>query len=503
MAQSDGFTDNNIVSIAMVESATILSEEERKGLNQMKEEIGKGEVVCVYAWEVSRISRRKDVLFSILRYLVERKVNLKIKSPSITYLNEDGTINDAAELSFSLFATMAESEMRNKKARFKRSAKKNAREGKYSGGNLLYGYQIGKDGYYEINEEEANVIRLVFDLYTSTKWGTKLLRNELVSRGFNITNEKIMEILANEAYVGKYYTTRKRKSDFGEVGGYQRIYPRIISEETFNTAREKRKNNGCVKTEACFLAKGLIKCPKCGWLYTGIRAKTVRMYKCGQYNLADKHGRNCENKLTVQMEVTDSILWYASSFLYSLFLIDIRNDDTEKLEERKKVLNQKINVAKKFIEGTKAKLEKIADLWLDGIYSDEKKVSAINRIRVERDEKEMEIEQYENEVEKIDRLVEKVKNLDEYTLFANSNINVSSINDRRRMLEIVNQFIESVEVGEDEFMGRTSKTFRLHIKDGSVQEFRTIGRTKYTRFFEYVNSEWVEITNKVLMLQPI
>lgn len=503
MALSDGFTDNNISSIAMVESATIKSEEERKGLNLMKEEIQKGNVTCVYAWEVSRISRRKDVLFSILRYLVERKINLKIKEPAVSYLNEDGTISESAEIIFSLFATMAESEMRNKKARFKRTKKVNAREGKYSGGAILYGYSVDENGYYIINDEEASIIRLVYDLYTSNNNGTKLLRNELVSRGINITVEKINEILSNEAYVGKYYTTRVRDNGFGDTGGYQRIYPRIVSVETFNKAKEKRKSKCAIKTDACFLAKGLIRCPHCGWLYCGIRGTTSRLYKCGRYNLADKHGRNCDNHLTVQMEVTDSILWYASSFLYSLFLMDIRANDTEKIDKQISILNQKISASKKFIEETSAKLEKIADLWLEGIYSDAKKEASINKIRKERDEQEYNIERYENELHSLNKLIEKVRNRDEYTLFANSNLNVSSIDDRKKMLQIVNQFIEAVEVGETEYEGRSAKTYKLHIKDGSIQYFLTVGRTKFTRFFEYTCNEWLEITNKVMLLNPI
>ena len=504
MALSDGFTDDNIVSIAMVESATIKSEEERKGLTQMKHEIEKGDVSCVYVWEVSRISRRKDVLFSILHYLVERKVNLKIKSSSITYLKDDGTINDAAELSISMFATMAESEMRNKKARFKRSAKVNARIGRYSGGNCLYGYDVDDNGYYIINDEEASVIRLIFDLYTSTTWGSKLIRNELMSMGIKITIEKISDILSNEAYIGKHYTTRVRNNGFGDVGGYERIYPRIISEETFTIAKEKRsKNYHTVKTETCFLAKGLIRCPHCGWLYIGTRGTTSRLYRCGKANAADKHGRNCDNRLTVQMELTDSILWYASSFLYSLFLVDMRAKDTSKIESQMNLLNQKIEVARAFIDNTASKMEKIADLWLDGIYSDEKKASAMNKIKSERGEKEREIEHYEDELDALRKVMEKAMNLDEYTLFANSNIDVASIEDRKRMLDIVNQFIESVEVGTCEFQGRKAKTYRLFIKDGSVQEFLTIGRTTNARFFEKVNDEWIDITNKVMLLKPI
>ncbi len=504
MALSDGFDNNNVCSIAMVESATIKSEEERKGLNLMKEEIEKGDVVCVYCWEVSRISRRKDVLFSILRYMEQRKINLKIKSPSITYLNPDGSINEGAELAFSLFATMAESEMRNKKARFKRTKKVNAREGKYSGGGVLYGYSVDENGYYIINDEEAKIVKLIFDLYTSTKWGTKLLRNELVSRGIQIKPEKINDILANEAYVGKYYKTRIRNNGFGDVGGYDRIYPRIITQDLFDKAKAKREGNcATVKTDACFLAKGLIRCPHCGWLYTGVRGTTARMYKCGKYNLADKHGRNCDNKLTVQMEVADSILWYSSSFLYSLFLMDVRNNDTEKIEKEIEVMNQKIKGCQIVIDGIQEKLEKVGTLWQEGWYTTERKEKEGKKIMAERNKAEEDIERYQVALDKLLKLIDKIKNQDEYTLFANANIDVASIDDRKRMMDIVNQFIESVEVGECEFNGRGAKTYKLNFKDGTTQEFLTIGRTKFTKFFEKVQGEWMDITKKVMLLQPI
>lgn len=59
LAISDGFNDDNIIIIAEKESGIKLSEDERKGLNRLKEEIAKGGVSTVYVWEVSRIGRKK------------------------------------------------------------------------------------------------------------------------------------------------------------------------------------------------------------------------------------------------------------------------------------------------------------------------------------------------------------------------------------------------------------------------------------------------------------
>ena len=57
MALSDGYADNDIIPICEKESGIKLSEEERNGLNRMKEVIAEGGVTCVYAWEISRIAR--------------------------------------------------------------------------------------------------------------------------------------------------------------------------------------------------------------------------------------------------------------------------------------------------------------------------------------------------------------------------------------------------------------------------------------------------------------
>ena len=130
MAITDGFKDNEIIPIAEKESGIKLSEDERKGLNRLKEEISKGGVNTVYVWEVSRIGRKKKVIFSIVELLQQHKIQLIVKEPFIKLLNDDGSINDGAETILTLFAQMAESEMRNKQARWQRTRRANALKGK-------------------------------------------------------------------------------------------------------------------------------------------------------------------------------------------------------------------------------------------------------------------------------------------------------------------------------------------------------------------------------------
>lgn len=59
LAIKDGYKSEEIISVAYKESGRKLSEEERLGLNEMKSLIEKGNINCVYAWEISRIARTK------------------------------------------------------------------------------------------------------------------------------------------------------------------------------------------------------------------------------------------------------------------------------------------------------------------------------------------------------------------------------------------------------------------------------------------------------------
>ena len=72
LALSDGYAESDIIPICEKESGIKLKEEERKGLNAMKELIESDSTInCVYAWEISRIARKKKILFSILDYMAK------------------------------------------------------------------------------------------------------------------------------------------------------------------------------------------------------------------------------------------------------------------------------------------------------------------------------------------------------------------------------------------------------------------------------------------------
>ena len=120
-ALADGFAQEDIVYIERKESGYKLDEDEREGIAELYETMESMDVADVYVWELSRLSRRPKVLYSIRDKFFEKKIQLHCQEPSFTLLHKDRSGYDSnANILFSLFGAMAEQEVIEKKARFAR-----------------------------------------------------------------------------------------------------------------------------------------------------------------------------------------------------------------------------------------------------------------------------------------------------------------------------------------------------------------------------------------------
>ena len=105
MAKHDGYDDSNIILIENKESAIKIKDEtESLGLTKLFQLIENDSTInCVYAFELSRIGRKEDVNLRVKNFLIDHKVNLKLKEPSMVLLDKDGSVNSGAEIVFSLY----------------------------------------------------------------------------------------------------------------------------------------------------------------------------------------------------------------------------------------------------------------------------------------------------------------------------------------------------------------------------------------------------------------
>lgn len=461
LALADGFNDDNIIIIAEKESGIKLSEDERKGLNRLKEEIAKGGVSTVYVWEVSRIGRKKKVIFSIVELLQTHNIQLIVKEPFIKLLNDDGTINDGAETILTLFAQMAESEMRNKQARWKRTRKSNALKGKWNGGkNVKFGYTLDADNYYIIDEYEANIVREIYHLYSDDSLSQRDIVKEFKSRGIVLTNDRVRRILQDVGYTGEEYTTTVYRNGKREKG--QTIkYPPIISKEQYEEVKNKRAkaNITVVRNESYYLGRRLITCTECG--HSFLPYKVNGIYCCLAYKHDNHDLAKCYNNTTVNIIALDSIIWYDAKGEYINYLNSARNSDRTQYTERIKVIKQKIAQCSKVIDSASMKMEKVADMYVAGVYSKDKYNAEIAKIKASTAQEEDNRIKYTNEIEKINQLISSLDDEDMTDKYINSLATVDSIENRKEKYDIVHRFITNVEVEFCECLqGYKSKTKR-------------------------------------------
>lgn len=154
----------------------------------------------------------------------------------------------------------------------KRGLKESQIKGQFTGGPTPYGYVV-KDLKVYINEEQASIVRLMFNEYLSGKIIkdiVKLLKDRGVknSYGKDWTINSVSRVLRNPNYKGCV---------FADDTCYTNIFPQIIDTEIFDEVNQRLQHSKRTyahhKTEVNYLLSGKLICGKCGGLMTGDSGK--------------------------------------------------------------------------------------------------------------------------------------------------------------------------------------------------------------------------------------
>ena len=172
----------------------------RPRMQQLLRDLRDDKFDIVLAVAVDRISRNNlDVLTFVDRELHPRGKKLLISTCDIDSSTETG------KMFISLLGTFAEYERQLIVSRVKKGMEKRAGEGKWNGGFML-GYDV-VDKKLVINENEAEIVRKVFELRISGK-GYKWITNHLNESGkktkhnASFSTNTVKTILENEKYTG-------------------------------------------------------------------------------------------------------------------------------------------------------------------------------------------------------------------------------------------------------------------------------------------------------------
>ena len=154
----------------------------------------------------------------------------------------------------------------------KRGLKESRIKGQFTGGPTPYGYVV-KDLKVYINEEQANIVRLMFNEYLSGKIIkdiVKLLKDRGVKNSYvkDWTINSVSRVLRNPNYKGCV---------FADDTCYTNIFPQIIDTEIFDEVNQRlqhsKRTSAHHKTEVNYLLSGKLICGKCGGLMTGDSGK--------------------------------------------------------------------------------------------------------------------------------------------------------------------------------------------------------------------------------------
>lgn len=211
----------------------------RPAFHKMIEECRAGLTDIVVVKNISRLGRDTVEVLDAINTLKEADVRIIFRQEELDTL----TVGSSLLISTIEACTQAENETRS--ANIKWGIKQRA-----SNGSLgfyrrkCYGYDKGENGDLVINEEQAVIVRLIFDLYLGGKSILGIVK-ELKERGIksptgkdNWPKRSIEEMLSNEKYIG--IAVVNVDGEEGQVYKLNNSHPAIISKEMFDVVQEEK-----------------------------------------------------------------------------------------------------------------------------------------------------------------------------------------------------------------------------------------------------------------------
>ena len=275
--------------------------------------------------EISRFSRNTLDSIQYTQELLDNNVGVLFQNDNINTLDSD------SEFRLIVMAGVAQDEVRKLSERLKFGFRQSIKNGHVLGNNRLWGYDK-KDCKLTIIPEQAEAVKLIFQLYATGNYGLRKLSQELTRRGYTsllgnkFNSVTIGHILQNPKYKGWYCGNktqsldyRKKKTAFLDESEWVTYpdpnIPAIVSEELWNQANEIFKKRSArtkaygVGYQSRYPYSGKIICGKHGTAFHRQSFKTMEghteYWQCRMYRERGKAG--CDLP-TLQTKELDAIL---------------------------------------------------------------------------------------------------------------------------------------------------------------------------------------------------
>jgi len=289
---------------------------ERPALERLMAHIEAGEVDCVVVYKVDRLSRSLLDFSRLMQLFEQKQVHFVSVTQHFNTADSMGRLTLNILLSFAQF----EREIIGERTRDKIAAQR--KKGRWAGGWQVLGYDVDKENKtLVINEDEAEQVRAIFDLYlkheslvetanqanrrgwTTKRWITAKGKS-MGGKPFDKSNMNYL--LMNETYIGR--VRHKQES-------YAGLHEAIIDQATWDRVQTLLHRNA--KTRGAFsrnryqaLLKGLLRCKSCNaaMIHSACNRdnRQYRYYVCTR---AQKRGHSsCETKSVKAESIEQAVI---------------------------------------------------------------------------------------------------------------------------------------------------------------------------------------------------
>ncbi len=313
---------------------------ERPGLDALRDGAADGDFQKVIIYSPDRLARRYAYQVIVIEELNKHGCEVIFLQRPIS--------NDPEErLLLQMQGVIAEYERAKIIERTRRGRLFKARQGRFLlWGTPPYGYRYqpvssGQPGYAVINEEEAELVKHIFNWCVEEGLSAYKIAKRLNLMGIQPRKggkgwapASIRLILTNEAYIGKAYynrrlgikpkkprnplsyrkdenTTKKLKprNEWIEIE-----VPALIDEDTFRRAGEQLKKNiwwsSRNNTKHQYLLRRLVRCGECGYKMCGVFERKYAYYRCKRgRDLLETHRETKCTSRSVRQEHLDEVVW--------------------------------------------------------------------------------------------------------------------------------------------------------------------------------------------------
>ncbi len=355
-----------------------------------------GKIDLVLTKSLSRFARNTLDALKYVRLLKENNVGIIFENENINTL-KDG------EFLMTILSSVAQQEVENTSANVKKGLKMKMERGVMVGFSRCEGYKYDKNKKtIDIVEDEAEIIRYIFDRYTSGV-GSQMLAKELNEKGLRTwkgypwSSSGICEIIRNEKYVGdvkmgKTYSTdpisKRRIANLGEEDMYyiRNHHKPIISREQFEKAQALRTRRNIWNRDIPqdqrepFTRKYAFSCiGTCGFCghavlrrmwYSRTNEKKHWIWQCSNYV---KNGKSaCNHSRGIHEDVIEEA-FVASYNMLRINDNEILNETLKRIEKaiRNNSCGKQLENLKREEEEVKRKRKFLLEKFSDGIISED------------------------------------------------------------------------------------------------------------------------------------